>query len=87
MKNMKSLALVAVLLLMRPALADESKVRAPQVITSLQVSQAISLLIEVGVLNVEDSGLVVKRPSVLQELYEQGHVEHGHAEVNAICLK
>lgn len=87
MKNMKSLALVAVLLFMNPAFAEENKTQDSKMITEFQVKQAISLLIKAGVLAVENSELVVKTPSILEELSQQGHVGSGHAEPNVICAK
>ncbi len=87
MKNMKSLTLVAVLLFMNPVFAQESATQESKVITEFHVKQAISLLIKAGVLAVENSELVVKTPSILEQLNQQGHVDTGHASPNAICAK
>ena len=87
MKNMKSLTLIAVLLFMNPVFAQESGTQESKVITEFKVKQAISLLIKAGVLAVENSELVVKMPSILDQLNQQGHVDTGHASPNAICAK
>lgn len=87
MRTVKSLALVAVLLFMAPAFAEENKEQDSKIITELQVKQAISLLIKVGVLDVDGNELVVKRPSILEELEQRGHVESGHATPSSICAK
>ena len=87
MNKMKSVALIAMLLLLNPAFAQENGPMQPVVITEFKVKQAISLLIKAGVLGVENSELVVKMPSILEQLEQQGHVDTGHASPNAICIK
>lgn len=87
MKNTKSLALAAVLLFMVPAFAEENKEQDSKIITELQVKQAIILLIKAGVLDVDGNELVVKRPSILDELEQRGHVGSGHATPSSICAK
>lgn len=87
MKNVKSLALVAVLLFIVPAFAEDNQTPDSKIITELQVKQAISLLIKAGVLDVDGNELVVKRPAILEELERQGHVGSGHATPSSICAK
>lgn len=87
MINMKSLTLVTVLLFVNPVFAQESNQQSSKVVTEFKVKQAISLLIKVGVLGVENSELVVRMPSILEQLNQQGHVDTGHASPNAICFK
>lgn len=87
MKNMKSLVLITGMLFINPAFAQISKEQASKIIIEFQVKEAIKLLIKSGVLNIENSELVVKRPSVLEELQQQGHVDSGHATTSAICIK
>lgn len=87
MKNMKSMALVAGLLIMNPAFAQENSVQGPHFVSEFQVRQAISLLIKANVLVVKNFELVVKTPSILEQLDQQGHVDTGHASPNSICIK
>lgn len=87
MKNTKALVMVTILLFMTSAFAEETTAPDSKIITELQVRQAISLLIKAGILDVDGNELVVKRPSILEELERQGHVGSGHATPNAICFK
>ena len=87
MKNTKSLVMVTILLFMAPAFAEETTAPDSKVITELQVRQAISLLIKAGILDIDGNELVVKRPSILEELEQQGRVGSGHATPSSICAK
>ncbi len=87
MNNVKSLVLVVALLFMAPAFAEETTAQDSKIITELQVRQAISLLIKAGVLDVDGNELVLKRPTILEELERQGHVGSGQATPSSICAK
>lgn len=87
MRNTKLLPLMVVLLFMSSVFAEENKNSEAKSITELQIKQAISLLITAGILGVEESELVVKKPSILEQLDQQGRLTSGHAESSTICVK
>ena len=87
MKTMKPLLMVAFLLMANPIFAENCEDQETKVITENQIKKAISLLIKAGILDVESNQLVVKDPSVLDELDRQGHVGSGQATPSAICFK
>ena len=87
MKQVSRITLLAILLSFSSAFADGDKAQAPAEITELQVRQAISLLIEAGVLKVDGSKVLVDNPSILDELTRQGRVDMYHASPGSICAK
>ena len=89
MKQLKTITLVMTsMVLIHQAKAEQSMGGAQKPrITELQVRKAIKLLVEAEILGVENNELVVKRPSILEELEQLGRVESGKASPSAICLK
>lgn len=87
MKTMKPLLMVAYLLIANPVFAENCEDQEGKVIMENQIKKAISLLIKASILDVESNQLVVKDPSVLDELERQGHVGSGQATPSAICFK
>ena len=86
MKNMKMAAFIIVLLSMGQVFA-ESEALHPKAISEVQVKQAISLLIKAGVISDDEAKMVLERPSMLEELDEQGYVDSAHAVASSICAK
>ena len=87
MKNVKSLTMVVVLLFMSPVFADSTGNQNSEQISDAQIQKAIGFLNKAGVLSVENSELVVKRPSILDELEMRGRVESEYSDTTSICSK
>lgn len=87
MKTIKPLLMVAFLLIANPVFAESCDDQDAKIVTEDQIKKAISLLVKAGILEVENNQLVVKEPSVLDELDRQGHVGSGNATPSAICFK
>lgn len=86
MKRIRILTMVAILFLLNPAFA-ENEGQQIKPVTELQVKQAIDVLLRAGVLSLDGTALVLRKPTILQQLYNQGHVSSGKAETDAICAK
>lgn len=87
MKNIKLIAFVAVSLYVGQVFAQTEATMRPKTVSEVQIKQAISLLLKAGVISLDEAKLVLKRPSMLEELTQQGYVETGYSEPSAICLK
>lgn len=87
MKNMKMVAFVVVLVSMGQVFAETEAALHPKAISEVQVKQAISLLLKAGVISLDEAKLVWKRPSMLEQLSQQGYVETEYSKASSICLK
>lgn len=79
--------MIAFLLMASPVFAETCEDQDSKIVTEDQIKKAISLLVKAGILNVENNQLIVKEPSVLDELDRQGYVGSGNATPSAICFK
>lgn len=87
MNPFKAIALIVVLTTVSPAFGETSNEAATEIVTEQEVRQALRILIRAGVLGVKDSELIVKNPSIFDQLERQGHVESGGNHTSAICIK
>jgi hypothetical protein len=87
MNPFKAIALIVVLTTVSPAFGETSNEAAKEIVTEQEVRQALRILIRAGVLGVKDSELIVKNPSIFDQLERQGHVESGGNHTSAICIK
>lgn len=87
MNPFKAIALIVVLATVSPAFGETLSEAKKEVVTEQEVTQALRLLIRAGVLGVKDSELIVKNPSIFDQLERQGHVESGGNQTSAICAK
>jgi hypothetical protein len=85
-KLMLALALV---LSSQHALADDCNAQGPVAIqqeNQEDVATALALLIESGVIKVEDGKIVVTQPSALEKLRQEGRLKVEAASYGSICF-
>ena len=89
MKNVRSILLaVALLSPFSPAMADETNAPAASQaeVSEEQVTKALETLVKAGVIKIENGQIVVKAPSVLEQLSQGGRLRVESASYGSICF-
>jgi len=90
MKNVKSILLAVALLspVAPAAMADETNAPAASQaeVSEEQVAKALVTLVKAGVINIENGQIVVKSPSVLEQLSQGGRLRVESASYGSICF-
>lgn len=88
MKNVRSIFLaVALLSPVAPAMAETNAPAASQEeVSEVQVTKALETLVKAGVIKIENGQIVVKAPSVLEQLSQGGRLRVESASYGSICF-
>lgn len=85
----KLILALALVLSSQYALADDCGAQSPIVIQQQNedsVAAALALLIEAGVIRIEDGKIVVTQPSALEKLRQEGRLKVEAASYGSICF-